>query len=326
MAQDRPFRFGTSLQATSRAELLAQVRKAQDWGYSAITVTDHVSTPRLAPIATLAAVAALDTSLRLTSTVFGNDFRHPAFLASEAAAIDIISDGRLELGIGTGWMGPDYETTGIALDSPGIRIERLGEAIDILKLLFSGEPVSYAGQHYTIRDLTLQPKPVQRPHPPLLIGGGGKRMLSLAGREADIVSINPVTTEGGMDFSTYAAGAFAQKLAWVREAAGERFEHIELHALLFWVIETDDQEQAAQQWLQQVGAMSFRRGQRIDKGPGAFSVEDVLASPYLLIGTIEQMVGQLQARRQQYGLSYFTTASYIGPETFGPLVAQLAGT
>lgn len=325
MAQLRPFRFGTSLQATSRTELLAQVRKAQDKGYSAVATPDHIGAPRLAPISTLAAVAALDSPLRLTSIVFGNDFRHPAMLASEAAAIDIISDGRLELGIGTGWLSVDYEKTGIAYEPPGSRIDRLGEAITIIKSLFSSEAVTYAGRYYTINDFNLLPKPVQRPHPPILIGGGGKRMLTLAARQANIVSINPITTDGGMDFTTLTAETFAQKVAWVREAAGERFDEIELHSMIMWVIVTDDQEQAVQQWFPQAENFFIRRGESIATGARAFTTEDVLRSPYVLIGTIEQMVAELQARRERYGVSYFTTSSSIGPDTFGPVVSQLAG-
>ena len=270
-------------------------------------------------------MAALDTSLRLTSIVFGNDFRHPALLASEAAAIDIISDGRLELGIGTGWMAADYEKTGMTFDAAGVRINRLIEAITIIKGLFSDHPVNFAGRYYTINDLNMQPKPVQRPRPPILIGGGGKRMLSLAAKEADIVSINPVTTEGGMDLTTITAELFAEKVAWVHQEAGERFDDIELHLLIFWVIETDDQEQAAMQWIQQAENNHLRRGESIATGPRALSVEDVLASPYFLIGTREQMVTELIARRERYGVSYFTTSSGIGQDVFGPVVQQLAG-
>lgn len=325
MAQHRPFRFGTSLRATSRVELLAQVRKAQEMGFSAVVTPDHVGAPGLAPIATLAAVAALDSSLRLTSIVFDNDFRHPAVLASEAAAIDIISDGRLDLGIGAGWLAMDYEKTGIPFDSPGVRIDRLREAIHIIKALFSDEAVTYTGRYYTINDLNMQPKAVQRPHPPLMIGGAGRRMLSLAGREADIVSITALTTDGGVDFTTMRAETFAQRVAWVREAAGERFSEIELHSILFSVIVTDDQEQAAQQWLQQVENLSIRRGESITKGERAFTLEDVLKSPFVLIGTIEQMVAELQERRERYGVSFFTPTSSISMDTFGQVVSQLAG-
>jgi hypothetical protein len=149
-------------------------------------------------------------------------------------------------------------------------------------------------------------------------------MLSLAAKEADIVSINPLSTEGGMDLSTLTAGLFAEKVAWVREVAGERFNAIQLHAMIFWIIETDDQEQAAMQWIQQAENHNLRRGKSIATGPRAFTIEDVLTSPYILIGTREQMVAELQARRQRYGVSYFTTASGIGQDIFGLIVEQLA--
>lgn len=314
----RKFRFGTTIQATSRTELLAQVRRVEELGYDSITVVDHVSAPRLAPISTLAAVGAMSSRLRLLSTVFGNDFRHPAFLASEAAAIDIISEGRLELGIGTGWLEPDYAQTGLSFDSPGSRVSRLIEAIHIIKALFADEPVTFSGDYYTIQKLNLQPKPVQRPHPPILIGGGGKRMLTLAAQEADIVSINPVTKGGGMDFLTYRAEVFAEKVGWVREAAGDRFPDLELHSMLFGVVITEDPHAAAMEWLQNV--------ETIFKRPPGLTVEDVLASPYILMGTVPQMVDKLTACRREYGISYFTPGSTIPMETLGPVVQQLTGT
>ncbi len=317
MAQSRSFRFGTGVQATSRSELVEQVHKAEDLGYSSLTVTDHVSQPRLAPIATLAAMAAIDSSLWLTSTVFGNDYRHPAILASEAATIDIISNGRLELGIGTGYLASDYEQTGIAFDQAGTRVDRLIESIQILKALFSDQTLTFSGEYYTIRELSIMPKPVQRPHPRLLIGGGGKRMLSLAAREADIVGINPTAKGGGVDFGQLSPDAFAKKVEWVRDAAGERFVDIELHSMLFAVVATDDQQQAAEQWIKQVEAFSGTVC-HID-------VDDVLASPYVLMGTVEQMVSKIKACRDRFGVSYFTTSSHIDMDVLSPVVAQLAG-
>lgn len=317
MPSSHPFRFGTGLQGTTWPEFAAHMRRAEDLGYSSVSVTDHVSQARLAPLSTLGALATLDSPLRLTTAVLGNDFRHPAILASEAATVDVISNGRLELGIGTGWLDTDYDQTGIPFDSPGTRVSRLTEAVHVLKSLFSDQPVTFEGDHYSIHDLNLLPKPVQKPHPRLLIGGGGKRMLSLAAREADIVSINPTSRDGGMDFQTMLPDAFAQKVDWVRTAAGERLPALELHALLFAVQVTDDPLTVAEQWLNRMSGLS------VSSRP--ITPEEYLASPHVLIGTIDQMVDKLHASRELYGLSYIATASYINMEVLAPVIAQLAG-
>jgi probable F420-dependent oxidoreductase len=183
--------------------------------------------------------------------VFGNDFRHPAVLAKEVATLDVLTDGRFELGLGTGYASDDYEKMGIQLQSPGIRVRRFEEAVHILKGLFADGAFTCEGDYYTIRDLDGLPKPVQKPHPPLLLGGGSKRILSFAAREAHIVGINPKTTsEGGLDFSSITPEATNQKIAWVQEAAGPRFSDIELNYLVFPVV-TDQRRQAAEQKLRE---------------------------------------------------------------------------
>jgi probable F420-dependent oxidoreductase len=316
LTENRKFRFSIKIQATSRDELFEQVRQAEDLGYSGLTMADHLSLPRLAPISTLAALAALGSPLRLTSAVFGNDFRNPAMLASEAATIDLISNGRLELGLGTGWWEPDYIQSGIAFDPPGTRVSRLIEAVHIIKGLFSKHPFTFEGQYYSIRELDLMPKAVQHPHPPILIGGGGKRMLTLAAKEADIVSVNPIAKGGTMDLEDFFDRAFAQKITWVGEAAGERIADFELHLGVFGLTVTDDQQQAVAQWIERAkGAFNV---------PSELNIEDVLASPYVLIGSVDQIIDKLQAIRDQYGVSYFTIPS-SSVESFGPVVARLAG-
>lgn len=317
MAENRKFRFGIKFQALSRSELVEQARQAEDLGYNSLTVSDHVSGPRLGPIATLAALAAQESNLRLTSAVFGNDFRHPAFLANEAATIDLISNGRLELGIGTGWWEPDYTQTGLVFDAPGVRVDRLIEAIHIIKGLFSGQKVTFEGKYYTIRELELMPKPIRQPHPPLLIGGGGKRMLSLAAKEADIVSVNPLSKDGTMALEAFFAADFARKIEWVREAARERFTSLELQCMCFGMNVTDgDQQQAAESWVKQA--------ERVFKIPAGLKINDVLESPYILVGSVEQIIDKLLACREQYGLSYFTIPS-SSVAAFSPVVARLAG-
>ena len=178
------------------------------------------------------AAAEATTQLRVGSFVFGNDFRHPVVLAREAATIDLLSDGRLEFGIGTGWEKADYQLTGIALESPATRVSRFEEAIHIIKKLFSSEPVTFSGDYYTITNLNAFPKPMQRPYPPILIGGGSRRMLSIAAREANIVSVNlKSTTEGNLDWSSATEAATVRRTEWVRQISGERFRELELNIL-----------------------------------------------------------------------------------------------
>jgi probable F420-dependent oxidoreductase len=245
--------------------------------------------------------------------VLANDFRHPVVLAKEAASLDVLSGGRFEFGLGTGYARADHDQTGIPLDPPGVRVARVAEAVGIIKAAFSGGPVEIAGEHYTVRGFELRPKPVQRPRPPLLIGGGSRRILALAAREADIVGLNVRTTpEGHFDLPSTTPEATAQKVAWVREAAGERFAALELHALAPFVAVTDEPEPAVAAMLADWGLTAL------------WGVELVLASPHALIGTEDQIVGKLLDRRERYGISYVTVCA-PAMEAFAPVVARLAG-
>src|SRR5215210_6083911 len=230
MASDRKFRFGAQCSyAGSREEWEAKVRRLEDLGYSTVCVPDHFD-DQLAPIPALTAAAAATSTLRVGTLVLDNDYRHPLLTAKEAATVDLLSAGRFELGLGAGWMSSDYEQSGIALDPPGLRIERLEEALAIVKGLFAGGKFSFAGRHYTVTRHPGTPRPVQRPYPPILVGGGGRRILSLAGREADIVSVNFDLRSGSIGpqvGATATAEGTAEKLRWVREAAGDRFDDIE---------------------------------------------------------------------------------------------------
>ncbi|HMD81497.1 MAG TPA: TIGR03621 family F420-dependent LLM class oxidoreductase, partial [Anaerolineales bacterium] len=258
------------------------------------------------------------TSLRIGSLVFGNDFRHPVILAKEAATLDILTDGRLELGLGSGYSREDYEQSGITLQSPGTRVSRFEEAVQVIKGLFADDAFTYEGNYYTIHNLNGLPKPLQKPYPPLLLGGGSKRMLSIAAREANIVGINVKTTaEGGLDFSSITPEATEQKIAWVREAAGAGFRDLELNILTF-VLVTDQRRQVAEQITREWEMPSDEA-----------SVDGMLASPTFLIGTIDQIVEDLQAHRRRFGLSYFVVGEYLqadAMERFAPVVARLAGT
>jgi probable F420-dependent oxidoreductase len=312
MSRTRPFRFGiNAFQATSAADWKESACKAEALGYSSFVVADHIST-QMAPIASLVAVASATSTLRVGSYVFGNDFWHPAVLAREAATIDLLSDGRLELGIGTGWEQPDYEQRGILKDSPGTQVSRFEEAVQVIKGLLGEQPLTFAGKHYTINGYNMLPKPVQHPRPPLLIGGGGRRMLALAVREAEIVGINPVMTPTGAPMTAQATDG---QIAWVRELAGTRLNDLEMNNIVLAVRISEDRQAAAEQLNRDYPTWEH-----------GLSVAEMLESPYLLFGTIGQIVEQLQERRERYGISYLTFYGEHHLDLCAPIVARLAGT
>jgi probable F420-dependent oxidoreductase len=315
MAHPRKFRFAAQLSRSpegTAADWAAQARKAEDYGYSSLLMPDHFG-DQLAPVPALAAAAAATESLRIGALVFDNDYRHPLVLAKEAATLDVLSEGRFELSLGAGWMRTDYEQSGIAYDRPGVRVDRFEEAVQIITgLLASDEPYSFTGAHYTITEHLLLPRPVQRPRPPLIIGGGGKRVLTIAGRYADIVSINVDLREGlgGVEAAPNAAPEQTRrKIEWVKEAAGARFAELELNSLIGFVVITDDRQSL-------IEAMAPTFG---------LDPADAVHVPLALIGTIEEMEEELQWRREEYGMSYFSIESDAW-ETLAPIVAKLAGT
>jgi probable F420-dependent oxidoreductase len=315
MAHDYKFRFaaqlGTSPEGTARS-WADQARRAEDLGYSALLMPDHFG-DQLAPVPALAAVAGATTSLRMGSLVFGNDYRHPVVLAKEAATLDVLSDGRFELSLGAGWMRSDYEQAGMTYDAPPTRVDRFEEAVQVIQgLLRTDGPFSFDGTHYQISEHTLSPRPRQQPGPPLIIGGGGKRVLSFAARHADIVSINVNLREGtgGPETAPNASPERTrEKVAWVKEAAGDRFDSLELNALIGFVMITDDASGVAD-------AMAPHFG---------ISVEDALHVPLALLGTLDEMIEELQWRRQEYGISYWSIEADSW-ESLGPVVSALSGT
>ncbi|MBV9282258.1 MAG: TIGR03621 family F420-dependent LLM class oxidoreductase [Chloroflexi bacterium] len=315
MSKYRPFRFGVNVPpfgSISGAEWKARAQKAEALGYATFLVPDHLF-GTVAPLSALGAAAAVTTTIRLGTLVLGNDFRHPVMLAREAATIDVLSDGRLELGLGTGWLRPDYTQPGIPFDPPGVRVSRLEEAVHVVKGAFAAEPFSFSGTYYTIDDLAAQPKPLQPPHPPILIGGGSKRILSFAAREADIVSINIKTTpEGWTEPGSDRADATRQKVDWVRAAAGDRFPGLELNILITSLKVTDNRRRAAAEIVDH-WRLPGRRP----------TVDELLALPTTLIGTVDQIVDQLQEQRERYGLSYIIVWEPM--EEFAPIVERLAG-
>ena len=311
MVRQRPFRFGIQGRSTGpRDEWLATVRRIEALGYASYLALDHF-VRGLDPVASLMAAAMATTTLRVGSFVFDNDFRHPALLAKAAASLDVLSGGRFELGIGGGWLREEYDQTGIPFDPAGVRIERMTEAVRLLKRIFGEEhPVSFAGEHYTVTGLVCPPRPVQQPHPPILIGGGSRRILSVAAREADIVGITTrARADGAKDTADLTAEATAQKISWIRDAAGERFDDLELNVVVGDVIVTDDGRGAAERLADQY----------------AVTPEEILASPLVLLGSVDAMVERLQERRERYGFSY-VVATEPKIDALAPVVARLAGT
>jgi probable F420-dependent oxidoreductase len=306
-----PFRFGiqasTPFSAIGWREL---ARKAESLGYSTMTIPDHFGN-QFAAIPALMAAADATTTLRVGALVWDNDYRHPLVLAKEIATLDVLSEGRVEIGLGAGWLEEDYLTTGIPFDRIGVRISRLEEALPIFKAAFRSEKFSLSGDHYTVKDFQGFPAPLQQPHPPILLGGGGKRMLTLAAKHASIVGINGTLAKGSVDsgaLASMSATAVDEKITWVREAAGENFSSLELNIRAFLIHIDDDRDAYATNIAAAI----------------KFSKEDILTSPFVLIGSIEQICNDLLARREKWGLSYIGIESeHI--ETFAPIVARLAG-
>src|SRR5215469_10293507 len=252
LMNQRPFRFGIATEgAPSREEWIAKVRKIEDLGYTTLLIPDHFVNEFL-PLAALMSAADATKTLRVSSFVFDNDFRHPVLLAKEAAALDLLSGGRLEIGIGAGWHRPEYDQVGLPFDPAAVRISRMEEAIHIIKAFFTEESVTFSGKHYTITDLKVSPKPLQRPHPPFFMGGGGKRMLTIAAREADIIGLHvKVNDDGTVDPTERPEAALTKKVEWIRSTAGERFNALELNLLASAVKLTANREQAAEELIRE---------------------------------------------------------------------------
>lgn len=314
----RPFRFGVVNESPAPlGDWLAHVREVEALGYNTFLIRDHVIDPpfgpQYAPLVALAMAAAATTRLRVGTLVLSNDFRHPVLLAKELATLDALSGGRLEIGIGAGWLRAEYDGAGWTFDRPGLRIERLAESLTILRGLLSGNTVTFEGAHYQVRGLQTFPLPTQRPMPPLLVGGGNPRMLRLAGREADMVSMLTTSVASGEvrdDPSERTVAAVERKLGWIREGAGERFQQIELN-LIPTLIPTDDPQRAAADLIAQ-------------RGWEGVSVDDVLQMPSLLFGGSDMMVQTLRARRERFGFSYYVVSDG-DLHAFAPVVAALAG-
>lgn len=309
----KPFRFGVQIGGSfGQASFAGLARRIEELGYSTLYVPDHFIDTELAPMVVMAMAAAVTDTLRVGALVFDNDYKHPAILAKEIASIDALSDGRAELGIGAGWMKVDYDALGIPYDSAGTRIARLEEALAVIKGSWAAEPFGFQGEHYTIAEYAGIPKPVQQPHPPILIGGGGPKLLRLAGREADIVGINPNLRAGAVTNDAVAdsvAEMIAKKVDWVREGAGDRFDDLELQIRYFFAAVTDDRRALAE-----AAAPGF-----------GLDPDTALDAGITLVGTADEICEQLVERRERWGVSYTVIGDDL-MEAFAPVVSRLAGT
>ncbi len=307
----RPFRFGVQASsAKSRAEWVDLALRTEGQGYSCLTMPDHYD-EQMAPVPALMTAANVTTTLRVGALVWDNDYKHPAVLAKELATMDVLSDGRLELGIGAGWMISDYEQMGIPYDSAKIRIDRFVEGIKVIKGAMAQGPFSFSGEHYTITGYHGTPKPIQTPCPPILIGGGGKRVLSIAAREADIIGINATMSAGvvGPDaISTMNAAAVDEKVDIVRVAAGARLADIEMNVRAFLVNITDDAAGAAAGIAKMMGVEQ----------------KMVEETPFALVGPPNKLIEDLLARRERWGFSYVIVGAE-DVDSFAPVVSALNG-
>jgi probable F420-dependent oxidoreductase len=308
----RRFRFGvTAHAAVSGAALRSLSRKVEDLGFSTLVVPDHFG-DQLALMPALATVLEATTALRAGALVACNDFRHPVVHAKELATLDLLSDGRVEWGIGAGWLAPEYKTAGIPFDRAGVRVTRMIEAVAVMRALFAAGASSHAGDHYTVTELDGRPKPLQQPHPPLLVGGTQRRMLTFAGREADIVGVGPSASARGLSKNTgprpTVEEAFDAQIEWVRSAAGTRVSEIELNAVAYPALITDDPAGTAEK---------LSSTMKLDPA-------EVLASPHVWLGSVERICESLEALRERWGVSYWVIAA-ANIDRLAPVVARMAG-
>jgi probable F420-dependent oxidoreductase len=312
----RPFRFlADAREIATLRELTETARRAEAIGIDTLVVPDHLIA-QLAPVPAMAAIAAVSDRLRIGAFVFNNDLRHPAVLAQDLASLDVLSDGRLDVAIGAGWNLAEYQAIGVAFDPTPVRQARLAEAVAVLKGCFADGPFTFAGEHYTIAEYDAQPKPVQRPHPPFLIGGGGRRTLTLAAREAQIVGLAPrILANRAPDPRSVTFEGTREKIGWVREAAGDRFAGLELNVYpsMTGISITDEPLREAREV-----ADRLRDRSGID-----VSAEELLDSPQIFVNTVDGFVEKLRRHRDELGISSIMVGA---PGELDPVVERLAGT
>lgn len=323
-AAPRKFRFAAGGEGNAEEggarRFVKLAQKAEELGYDSFMIPDHLGN-QVGPIAALGALAVATDKIRIGTAVLANGFRHPAVLAKDAATIDVLSGGRLELGIGAGWMKEEFDKGGIAYDSPGVRIAKLEETLQILDTLLRGQECNFQGKYFQINGLKGSPRPRQGPRPPIVVGGGGPKMLALAAKYADIISVAaPSNKEGKMLLSGITMEATAARVEKIREAAGDRFDDIELNWTITTIVPTDDREAMAEMAL---AALDNGYPPNIEVDV-KLTVEDILNSPYLAFGSYEEIADQIRAVRAR------TSMSYVGifptqMEAFAPVITELKG-
>lgn len=298
----------------SSAEWIAHARKLEDLGYSTLWQGQHPAWGGIEPMVALMAAAATTTRLRVASHVLTNDFHHPVLLAQAATTLDMLSDGRFEFGLGAGWLRSDYDTCGLPFEAPSVRLDRLEEAVRVIKAMWHHDPMPFTVGYYRVTSPDPPLEPTQRPHPPIFLGGEGRRMLTLAAHEADIVGL-------GGDFRRATPDAVDERTEWIREAAGARFDELEIHMGVDGLKITGDRQQGAEE----IAAFFAFVSSKLKVQAVPLTVEHILTSPRFLVGTLDEVVDEILARRERYGVSYVTVHG-DQVEAFSPVVALLAGT
>jgi probable F420-dependent oxidoreductase len=305
-----PFRFGIQLHKAPSGDAWREMaRQAEDLGYSTMFLPDHFG-EEWSPTVPLTVAAASTSSLKVGALVYDNDYRHPLVLARDIAAMDFLFPGRVEFGLGAGWKTTDYDESGIALDSPKVRIARMGEALDVMKRLWTEDAVTFVGDHYSLTAATCFPRPATVGGPKIIVGGGGPKVLAMAAKHADIIGVNPELTSGvaGIEAAkTAIADRYHERIGWIRNAAGDRFADIELQVLGQIEQVTDDRIDFASKMAPLFG----------------LSPEAALQMPIVMVGTVEEICADLIERRETFGFSYIVVHDL---DAFAPIVARLAGT
>ncbi|MGY3555356.1 LLM class F420-dependent oxidoreductase [Williamsia sp. R60] len=320
----RKFRFGAGGEGNrdegGARKFVKLAQTAEEYGFDTFAVPDHLGN-QVGPLAALGALSQATDRIRLATSVLANGYRHPALLAKEATTIDVLSKGRLELGIGAGWMKEEFDKAGIEFESPGVRIRRLDESLTILDGLLRGEEVNFSGEFYNIKGLVGSPRPRQGPRPPIAVGGGGPKMLALAAKHADIISVATGTTpDGRLRLSDMTMEKTIERVDRIRQAAGDRFDDIELNWTIATIVITDDREATAEMALAALD-QGYPPNIAMDV---KLSVDDILASPYLAFGSFEQIADQIREVRRR------TSMSYVGVfptqmDAFAPIIPILKG-
>jgi probable F420-dependent oxidoreductase len=321
---EHPFRFTCqAYRASSGDEWRELARRVEGSGYDALHIADHVIGPGpaleganhrvqdFAVIPAMVVAAEVTERLRIGSRMICVGYHQPVVLAKQLASIDEFSGGRLDIGLGAGWLAAEYEAMGLPFPPAGERIAMLEEVVDLLEHWFSGDPIHIDGDHVRATGFSAAPPPVQRPHPPLMIGGGAPKILALAARRADIVSINFNNRAGAIgadSIATSTAEKTREKIDWVREAAGDRFDALQLEIAAYFV----SIEGGAGPDPEALAARLGVEGAQLEEFPHA------------LLGSTQQIVETLQRRREELGISIITIGSDVAEE-FAPVIAKLSG-